>query len=66
MDCAYISSITGDLGRIVNKLTEGCYFGERALMTAEVRAASIRVNTAETACLVFSRAVYEEIIRYVM
>ena len=51
----------GDLGRIVNRLTEGCYFGERALMTQELRAASIRV-ISDTVCLVFSRAVYEEII----
>jgi CRP-like cAMP-binding protein len=51
----------GDLGKKVNRLTEGCYFGERALMTAEPRAASIKV-IQETTCLVFSRAVYEEII----
>eukprot|EP01032_Pedospumella_encystans_P022891 gene22891-25927_t len=51
----------GDLGTIVNRLTEGCYFGERALMTSEVRAASIRTNT-DMVCLVFSRAVYEDII----
>ncbi|RYE57375.1 MAG: cyclic nucleotide-binding domain-containing protein, partial [Sphingobacteriales bacterium] len=51
----------GDLGRIVNRLTEGCYFGERALMTAEKRAASIRC-IKDTVCLVFSRAVYEELI----
>mmetsp|Transcript_34230 Transcript_34230/g.75420 ORF Transcript_34230/g.75420 Transcript_34230/m.75420 type:complete len:1239 (+) Transcript_34230:443-4159(+) len=51
----------GDLGKIVNRLTEGCYFGERALMTAELRAASIRAMT-DTVCLVFSRAVYEEVI----
>lgn len=51
----------GDLGKKVNKLTEGCYFGERALMTSEVRAASIR-TVSDMVCLVFSRAVYEEII----
>jgi len=51
----------GDMGKTVNRLTEGCYFGERALMTSEVRAASIRTNT-DMVCLVFSRAVYEEII----
>jgi len=53
----------GDFGRIVNRLTEGCYFGERALMTSELRAATIRAlaDTAVT-CLVFSRAVYEDII----
>lgn len=52
----------GELGRVVNRLTEGCYFGERALMTSELRAASIRVNSEAMVCLVFSRAVYEEII----
>ena len=51
----------GDLGKIVNRLTEGCYFGERALMTSEVRAASIRAIT-DVVCLEFSRAVYEDII----
>lgn len=51
----------GDLGRIVNRLTEGCHFGERALMTSEKRAASIRA-IRDTTCLVFSRSVYEELI----
>lgn len=51
----------GDLGKKVNRLTEGCYFGERALMTSEPRAASIRVVNA-VECLIFSRAVYEDII----
>lgn len=51
----------GDLGRIVNRLTEGCHFGERALMTSEKRAASIR-TIKDTVCLVFSRSVYEELI----
>lgn len=51
----------GDLGRIVNRLTEGCYFGERALMRSEQRAASIRA-CQDTICLVFIRSVYEEII----
>lgn len=51
----------GDLGRIVNRLTEGCYFGERALIHSEVRAASIRANQ-DTVCLAFSRSVYEEVI----
>eukprot|EP01038_Epipyxis_sp_PR26KG_P005716 gene5716-7889_t len=50
-----------DYGKIVNKLTEGCYFGERALMTSELRAASIR-SVNMTVCLCFSRAVYEDII----
>lgn len=51
----------GDTGRIVNRLTEGCYFGERALIHKEVRAASIKANQ-ETICLSFSRSLYEEII----
>lgn len=51
----------GDLGRIVNKLNEGCHFGERALMRSEPRAASIKANQDIT-CLVFSRGVYEEVI----
>lgn len=51
----------GDLGKTVNRLTEGCYFGERALMTSEVRAASIRA-VDDMVCLVFSRSVYEEVI----
>ena len=52
----------GDFGKTVNRLTEGCHFGERALMTAEQRAATIRVANQEVTCFVFSRAVYEEII----
>jgi phosphatidylinositol 3-kinase len=48
-------------GRVVNRLTGGCYFGERALMTSEKRAATIKV-AAKTVCLVFSRATYEEVI----
>jgi CRP-like cAMP-binding protein len=51
----------GDLGKIVNRLNEACYFGERALMRSEPRAASIRANQ-DTTCLVFSRGVYEEVI----
>jgi CRP-like cAMP-binding protein len=51
----------GDLGRIVNRLTEGCYFGERALIHKEQRAASIKAQQ-DTLCLAFSRAVYEEVI----
>ena len=50
-----------DLGKSVNRLTSGCYFGERALMNAEPRAASIR-TCEDTVCLVFSRAVYEDVI----
>jgi CRP-like cAMP-binding protein len=51
----------GDFGRVVNRLNEGCYFGERALVRSEPRAATIRVNQDLT-CLAFSRDVYEEII----
>jgi phosphatidylinositol-4,5-bisphosphate 3-kinase len=50
-----------DLGKAVNRLTSGCYFGERALMNAEPRAASIKV-AVDSVCLVFTRAVYEEVI----
>ena len=51
----------GDVGSVVNRLTEGCYFGERALMTAERRAATVRANQA-TVCLVFSRQTFEDAI----
>ena len=51
----------GDFGKVVNRLTQGSYFGERALMTSEVRAATIRA-TESTDCLVFPRAIYEDII----
>lgn len=51
-----------NLGKVVNKLTQGSFFGERALMTNEKRAATIRVDSESAACLVFSRAVYEEVI----
>ena len=51
----------GNFGKVVNRLTGGCYFGERALMTAEKRAATIKVVT-KSVCLVFSRVVYEEVI----
>ena len=50
-----------DYGQVVNRLSGGCFFGERALMTAEARAASIRV-VVKSVCLVFSRAVYEDVI----
>lgn len=51
----------GDLGSVVNRLTEGCYFGERALMTSEPRAATVRANQ-NTICLVFSRQTFEDAI----
>lgn len=46
------SSSISDLGRVVSNLTEGDYFGERALMNDEPRAASIRITSNETVCLV--------------
>jgi CRP-like cAMP-binding protein len=52
---------TGEFGTVVNKLTEGCYFGERALMTSEPRAATVRACEATT-CLVFNRQVFEDAI----
>ena len=52
----------GDYGKMVNELCEGSYFGDRALMNSEPRAASIRVSEDDTVCLVFSRAVFEGII----
>jgi CRP-like cAMP-binding protein len=51
----------GDLGRAVNRLKEGAFFGERALMTAELRAASIK-TISDTTCLVFTKAVFEDVI----
>ena len=51
----------GQYGKVVNRLTGGCYFGERALMTSEKRAATIKV-VSKTVCLAFSRATYEEVI----
>jgi len=51
----------GNYGQVVNRLTGGWYFGERALMTAEKRAATIKV-VSKTVCLVFSRKVYEDVI----
>jgi len=49
-------------GKIVNCMSEGSYFGERALMTAEPRAATVSVEENDTVCLAFSRDVYTEII----
>jgi len=50
----------GNYGKVVNRLTGGYYFGDRALMTSEKRAATIKV-VSKTVCLVFSRKVYEEV-----
>jgi CRP-like cAMP-binding protein len=51
----------GDLGKVVNRLSEGNFFGERALMTAEPRAASIRA-LQQTVCIAFNRDTFEEVI----
>jgi len=48
------------MGKVVNHLTGGCYFGERALMTDEARAATC-VSVTSSTCLLFSREVYEEV-----
>jgi phosphatidylinositol-4,5-bisphosphate 3-kinase len=50
-----------DFGEVVTRLGLGYFFGERALMATERRAATIQTK-AETVCLVFSRSTYEEII----
>eukprot|EP00980_Cylindrotheca_fusiformis_P004571 scaffold977_cov128-Cylindrotheca_fusiformis.AAC.7 len=42
------------LGTVINRFLKGEYFGERALITGEPRAASIRTATL-TKCLVFDR-----------
>lgn len=52
----------GDIGKVCNNLTGGMFFGERALMTTEKRAASIRISEENTVCLVFSKEVYEDVI----
>lgn len=51
-----------DIGKPCNSLSQGSYFGERALMTMEARAASIRCTSDELVCLVFSKETYEEVI----
>lgn len=59
----------GDYGKVVNRLSQGCFFGERALLTSEARAATIKAAApnsngmdTKTICIIFSRQVYEEII----
>ena len=52
---------TKDYGKVVNRLNEGSFFGERALMTFEPRAATIRAST-NAVCYVFSRRIYEDVI----
>ena len=44
----------GDLGMVVSSLTSGYSFGERALMTRETRAATVRC-VEPTKCLLISR-----------
>ena len=51
----------GDYGQPVTRLQAGFFFGERALLTTEPRAATIR-PTETTDCLVFSRDIFEEVI----
>ena len=48
-------------GSRVTIVTEGLCFGERALMTREVRAATIRCLT-KTSCLVVTRSIYEDVL----
>jgi CRP-like cAMP-binding protein len=56
-----ISNSSEDYGISVAKLSQGFYFGERALLTTEPRAATIRALES-TQCLVFSRDIFEEVI----
>lgn len=56
---------SGVYGRVVNQLNEGSYFGERALMTSEPRAATVQAAT-DVVCYVFSRRIYNEIIEGVL
>ena len=57
----HVNLMKGDYGMAVTRLTEGFYFGDRALLTAEPRAATIR-TVEPTECIVFSRDVFEEVI----
>jgi len=43
------------LGTVINRLMEGEFFGERALITKEPRAASIRASSKLTKCLTFDK-----------
>jgi calmodulin len=43
------------LGTVINRFEDGEYFGERALITGEPRAASIRASAPRTLCLAFDR-----------
>lgn len=56
-----LAQLPDNLGTVVNHLTEGCYFGDRALMTSEPRAATVKTTSA-TICILFSRPVFEDII----
>lgn len=51
----------GDHGRVVNRLSEGNFFGERALMTSEPRAATVRAFQ-DTVCIAFNRDTFEDVI----
>jgi len=48
----------GYLGSVVNRLGPGDYFGERALITGEPRAASLRVGTEPVTLWAFDRDVF--------
>ena len=43
------------LGTVINRLEEGDFFGERAMITGEPRAASIRASSKMVKCLAFCR-----------
>ena len=45
----------------VNHLTEGNFFGERALMTSDPRAATVRASE-DSVCIAFNRETFEEVI----
>jgi CRP-like cAMP-binding protein len=48
-------------GTVVNRMKEGQFFGEKALLAAGTRGATVRaIDTVE--CIIFSRANYEEIL----
>lgn len=51
----------GDVGSAVNYLAEGNFFGERALMTSDPRAATVRA-TEDSVCIAFNRETFEEVI----
>jgi cAMP-dependent protein kinase regulator len=48
-------------GIIVGRLLAGSYFGERALLTQEPRAATVRSSSDDTQCAVIDRATFERL-----